>query len=113
MKVRVLDRTEEQIRFVLEDTPVPIANALRRVMISEVPTMAIEELQVESRARQESDPEQEAKLVRLQSEHEALRAALGEEDKPSGASNACLSPTLMQAIKASNSNRGRCFYFRW
>ena len=47
MKVRVLDRTEEQIRFVLSDTPVPIANALRRVMISEVPTMAIEELQVE------------------------------------------------------------------
>lgn len=48
MAVRVLDHTDEQIRFVLEDTPVAIANALRRVMISEVPTMAIDELQVES-----------------------------------------------------------------
>jgi DNA-directed RNA polymerase subunit D len=42
MKIEVLSRSESEITFVLEGVTPAFANALRRIMISEVPTMAIE-----------------------------------------------------------------------
>jgi DNA-directed RNA polymerase subunit D len=42
MKVKVLKKKGDTLVFVLEDSTPAFANALRRIMISEVPTMAVE-----------------------------------------------------------------------
>jgi DNA-directed RNA polymerase subunit D len=42
LKVRILNKSESEIKFLLEDTNPQFANALRRIMISEVPVMAID-----------------------------------------------------------------------
>jgi len=42
MKVKVLQKKGEKISFVIEDTTPAFANALRRIMISEVPVLAVE-----------------------------------------------------------------------
>lgn len=44
-KLEILELTPDYIKFILSETDVSVANALRRVMISEVPTMAIEFVQ--------------------------------------------------------------------
>ena len=44
MNLRVLEKSENYIRFILGDVDVAFANALRRIMISEVPTLAIDEV---------------------------------------------------------------------
>jgi len=41
-KFKILDKTDEIIKFELYEANIALANALRRIMISEVPTMAIE-----------------------------------------------------------------------
>merc|ERR1740138_1825793 len=41
-KIKVNKATPELVKFTLEDTDVSVANAIRRVMLAEVPTMAIE-----------------------------------------------------------------------
>lgn len=46
VKVRILERTENRIRFVLSGLTPALANALRRTMIADVPTMAIDEVVV-------------------------------------------------------------------
>ena len=46
MEVDVVDRSELSVKFVLRDCGVAFANALRRIMLSEVPTMAINEVVV-------------------------------------------------------------------
>ncbi len=42
MKLQLVDKTEGEIRFLLEGVQFPFANELRRIMMSEIPTMAIE-----------------------------------------------------------------------
>jgi DNA-directed RNA polymerase subunit D len=42
IKIKVLERTKDTIKFSVEGIKPSFANALRRIMISEVPTMAIE-----------------------------------------------------------------------
>jgi DNA-directed RNA polymerase subunit D len=42
MKVQILDRNDSEIKFLLEGVTPAFANTLRRIMMSEVPTMAIE-----------------------------------------------------------------------
>jgi DNA-directed RNA polymerase II subunit RPB3 len=44
-QVEVTQLTDEEINFTLSKTDASIANALRRVMISEVPTMAIDKVE--------------------------------------------------------------------
>ncbi|MEM3522811.1 MAG: DNA-directed RNA polymerase subunit D, partial [Candidatus Bathyarchaeia archaeon] len=44
MEIKVLEKTNETIRFMLSGATPAFANALRRVIISEVPTMAIEDV---------------------------------------------------------------------
>ncbi len=44
-KFQVLERREDSIRFLVEGIDVPFANALRRTILSEVPTFAIDEVE--------------------------------------------------------------------
>ena len=46
MKVKILEKRGSAIVFLLEDATPAFANALRRIMISEVPTLAIESIDV-------------------------------------------------------------------
>jgi len=46
--IEILEITNDRIRFVLSKTDISIANALRRVMIAEVPTMAIDLVELEN-----------------------------------------------------------------
>jgi DNA-directed RNA polymerase II subunit RPB3 len=41
-KVKIIDMKAHELRFILSDTDVSVANALRRIMIAEVPTLAID-----------------------------------------------------------------------
>lgn len=47
MKIQILEKSPMRIKFLLEDSNVAFANALRRVMKSEVPVMAIEDVDIE------------------------------------------------------------------
>ena len=47
-KVHIRDLNEETCKFVLSETDVSVANALRRVMLAEVPTIAIDLVELES-----------------------------------------------------------------
>ncbi|CAG8595823.1 1733_t:CDS:2 [Paraglomus occultum] len=46
-EIKIQDLTEENIRFTLSNTDLSMANALRRIMISEVPTIAIDMVEIE------------------------------------------------------------------
>lgn len=48
IKVTVTELLENEVSFILEDVDLSMANALRRVMISEIPTLAIDLVQMES-----------------------------------------------------------------
>ena len=41
-KIEILDLESHELRFILSDTDVSVANTLRRIMIAEVPTLAID-----------------------------------------------------------------------
>jgi len=47
MKIHILEKSPMRIKFLLEDSTPALANALRRTMKSEVPTMAIEDVDIE------------------------------------------------------------------
>jgi DNA-directed RNA polymerase subunit D len=42
MNVRILEKDGNNIRFVLEEVPLAFANTLRRIMLSEIPTLAVD-----------------------------------------------------------------------
>jgi DNA-directed RNA polymerase subunit D len=44
MNVQILEKTPDMLRFILEDVDASFANALRRIIIAEVPTLAIEDV---------------------------------------------------------------------
>lgn len=46
--IELLELKEDYVKFVLKDTDMSVANALRRVMIAEVPTIAIDMVEIES-----------------------------------------------------------------
>ena len=46
-KIEIKELREESITFVLSETDLSVANALRRVMISEIPTLAIDLVDIE------------------------------------------------------------------
>lgn len=50
-EVEILELTDEYIVFVLTKCDTSMANALRRVMIAEVPTMAIDKVEVRTASR--------------------------------------------------------------
>ena len=45
MKLKVLNSDPQSMRFLLEETEPAYANALRRVLVSDVPKMAIEDVE--------------------------------------------------------------------
>ncbi len=44
IEIEILDKTEDYMRFIVKGINAPSANALRRIMLTEVPAMAIDEL---------------------------------------------------------------------
>ncbi len=44
MEIKILEKDENSLRFILTDSSPAFANALRRIMISEVPSMAIDDI---------------------------------------------------------------------
>ncbi|KAI9476545.1 MAG: RNA polymerase Rpb3/Rpb11 dimerization domain-containing protein [Benjaminiella poitrasii] len=46
--ITIRELTKDRINFVLSDTDLSVANALRRVMIAEVPTVAIDMVEIET-----------------------------------------------------------------
>jgi|Deesub1362A_J573_1020465.scaffolds.fasta_scaffold00098_74 DNA-directed RNA polymerase subunit D len=46
MKVEILEETDNSMRFILSEAHPSLANALRRIMVSEVPTLAIEDVTI-------------------------------------------------------------------
>jgi len=46
MDIKILNKETETLRFVLSDTSAAFANALRRIMVSEVPIMAIDDVMI-------------------------------------------------------------------
>jgi len=46
MEVRIADKTDFTARLIIEGADVPFANSLRRIMLTEVPSMAIDEIVV-------------------------------------------------------------------
>lgn len=42
MKIQILEKTEREIKFVLDETNPQFANALRRIILSEIPILAID-----------------------------------------------------------------------
>jgi len=46
MDIKLLSKEQETLRFVLSDVSPAFANALRRIMISEIPVMAIDDVMI-------------------------------------------------------------------
>lgn len=46
MLVKVLEHSKYTVKFALNNTDLSVANALRRIMISEVPTMSIDLVEI-------------------------------------------------------------------
>jgi len=44
VEIQILEKTDEFMRFIIRGVNVPFVNALRRIMLTEVPTMAIDEI---------------------------------------------------------------------
>ena len=44
VEIQILEKTDEFIRFIVSGVNVPFVNALRRIMLTEVPAMAIDEI---------------------------------------------------------------------
>lgn len=44
IEIEIVDKTEDYMRFIVKGINAPFANALRRIMLTEVPAMAIDEL---------------------------------------------------------------------
>jgi len=44
VEIQILEKTDDFMRFIVRGVNVPFVNALRRIMLTEVPTMAIDEI---------------------------------------------------------------------
>ncbi|MDI6721033.1 MAG: DNA-directed RNA polymerase subunit D [Candidatus Aenigmarchaeota archaeon] len=47
MKLKILEKTDTKMKFILEDASPAFANALRRIMMNETPTIAVENVYIE------------------------------------------------------------------
>jgi DNA-directed RNA polymerase subunit D len=44
VEIQILEKTDDFMRFIVRGVNVPFVNALRRIILTEVPTMAIDEI---------------------------------------------------------------------
>ena len=44
VEIQILEKTDDFMRFIVRGVNVPFVNALRRIMLTQVPTMAIDEV---------------------------------------------------------------------
>ena len=44
MEIEILEKSENRLRFIVKGSSVPLVNSIRRIMIAEVPTMAIDQV---------------------------------------------------------------------
>ena len=44
VEIQILEKTDDYMRFIVSGVNVPFVNALRRIMLTEIPTMAIDEI---------------------------------------------------------------------
>ncbi len=44
VEIQILEKTDDYLRFIVKGVDVPFANALRRIMLTEVPAMAVDEV---------------------------------------------------------------------
>ncbi|KAJ3332764.1 45 kDa subunit of RNA polymerase II [Blyttiomyces sp. JEL0837] len=81
-------RPEEKfIRFILSNTDLSVANALRRIMIAEVPTMAIDLVEIENNTSVlvddcDSDRNLEVTARNLTSSHETIKPYIADDADP-------------------------------
>ncbi|MBI2579782.1 MAG: DNA-directed RNA polymerase subunit D [Candidatus Aenigmarchaeota archaeon] len=47
MKIKIIEKSDSKMRFTLEDSSPAFANALRRIMMNEIPVLAIENVDIE------------------------------------------------------------------
>ena len=46
-RIKILSKSDEKIEFILSETNTAVANSLRRILLAEVPTLAIEDVEIE------------------------------------------------------------------
>ena len=51
VEIQVIDKTEDYMRFIVSGVNTPFVNALRRIMLTEVPAMAIDEVVILEKAK--------------------------------------------------------------
>src|SRR2546421_10845773 len=77
MKVKVLNQAPESMRLLMEETEPAYANAVRRVLVSDIPKMAIEDVEFHLGPIRAEDVKEYESVRRLFDEMIADRLGLG------------------------------------
>jgi DNA-directed RNA polymerase II subunit RPB3 len=106
ISIEILELNEEKIKFIVNNVDLSFANALRRVMISEVPTMAIEFVNVNNNTTALHDEflSQRLGLVPLES-HNIDRYQFFMDCKFCQGGMGCDNCSVKMSLKVTNTNK--------